>query len=518
MNYTVPGYTEISHFRAPYKDSMMGFGADPSAQGMAATKVQVATQAVSLVPPMVVAGNASASANLANLALSQIGKKRKPRVFHLGDIQKNVTYFVGLLNKFADAAVQDRFPAAIRHQAFLEGRRIPTPWNALQSMNLAIICDRNHAWHKAFKQQIAELIRSHDKVQTMFLANAIWKALEAEAMGYTIDLPDDNRRRSGPLSEVFETKAEAEAHFARPEIKGLFAKIFGSLPKPKIKFVSAWRSLGSAMAKLRLDSDVLEGWKLFQMQRLAIAFKAIADKKKLALTQMAPPVTKAELQVVADAKKELDKSDAELKAALKKSVDGLEAAKQENLALKVSIEDLKSLTAREAALPPDSSREQGQLTIAPTAPPPPPVIKAPDDLPVPKNAKGEVPNPDALVASGDSAKDAKEVQADIVAAGLDKPNYLPYLAGAGVLGALAFLVLRPKAAPSATPNSGKRTGTVSEAHKRTVACPQCGAPRGRACKSSRIPGAHTPGGGWGGPPDLDRAHEARKAAYVAAKA
>ena len=487
MNYTVPGYTEISHFRAPYKDSMMGFGAAPA---QAATQVQVATQAVSLVPPLPLLPAP------VRAALFKSAQARKPRPLPLGDIQKNVTYFVGLLNKFSDAAVQAQVPAALRHQAFLEGRRIPTPWNARQNMNLAILIDRNHAWHKAFKQQIAELIRSHEKLETMFLAGAIWKRVQAEAMGYTIDLPGDNRRRSGPLSEVFETKAEAEAHFARPEMKGLFANILGSLPKPKIKFVSAWRSIGSAMAKLALDSDVLEGNKLFRLQRLAILYKAVADKKKLALTQAAPPVTKAELQVAADAKKDLDKADAELKAALKKSVDGLEAAKQENLALKVSIEDLKSLTAREAALPPN---------IVP--PPPPPVIKAPDDLPVPKNAKGEVPNPDALVASGDSAKDAKEVQADIVAAGLDKPNYLPYLAGAGVLGALAFLVLRPKAAPSATPNSGER---VSEEEKRSVSCPKCGADRGRPCKSTRIPSASSLGGGWGGPPNLDVAHAARR--------
>lgn len=515
MNYTVPGYTEISHFRAPYKDSMMGFGAAPA---QAATQVQVATQAVSLVPPLPLLPAP------VRAALLKSAQARKPRPFPLGDIQKNVNYFVGLLNTFSVAAIRAQVPAAIRAQALRDGVVVPVEWNARQNMNLAILFDRDHAWHKAFKKQIAELIRSHEKLETMYLADALWKALKAEAMGYTIDLPGDNRRRHGPLSQVFKTKAEAEAHFASPEGKGLLAKMLGLAPtpyvigpKPKIKFVSAWNVLALGMLKLRLDSDVLEGDKLFRLQRLAILYKAIADKKKLALTQAAPPVTKAELQVAADAKKELDKADAELKAALKKSVDGLEAAKQENLALKVSIEDLKSLTAREAALPPGSSGEQGQLFIAPTAPPPPVVVKAPDDLPVPKNAKGEVPNPDALVASGDSAKDAKEVQADIVAAGLDKPNYLPYLAGAGVLGALAFLMLRPKAT-QATPNSGKRTGTVTERQKRTVACPQCGAPRGHACKSSRIPGAHTLGGGWGSPPDLDRAHEARKAAYVAAKA
>ena len=56
---------------------------------------------------------------------------------------------------------------------------------------------------------------------------------------------------------------------------------------------------------------------------------------------------------------------------------------------------------------------------------------------------------------------------------------------------------------------------VTEAHKRSVDCPMCGARRGRACKGSRIPGANTLGGGWGGPPDLDRSHDERRAAYLA---
>ena len=56
---------------------------------------------------------------------------------------------------------------------------------------------------------------------------------------------------------------------------------------------------------------------------------------------------------------------------------------------------------------------------------------------------------------------------------------------------------------------------VTEAQKRSVECPQCGAKRGKACKGSRIPGPNTFGGGWGGPSDLDRAHDERRAAYLA---
>lgn len=55
---------------------------------------------------------------------------------------------------------------------------------------------------------------------------------------------------------------------------------------------------------------------------------------------------------------------------------------------------------------------------------------------------------------------------------------------------------------------------VTEEQKRSIACPECGARRGKACHSFRIPGANSLGGGWGGPPDLDRAHKARRDAYL----
>ena len=55
---------------------------------------------------------------------------------------------------------------------------------------------------------------------------------------------------------------------------------------------------------------------------------------------------------------------------------------------------------------------------------------------------------------------------------------------------------------------------LSEAQKRAVACPKCHVPAGTACRGSRIPGPNTFGGGWGGPPDLDRAHDTRRQAAL----
>jgi hypothetical protein len=50
---------------------------------------------------------------------------------------------------------------------------------------------------------------------------------------------------------------------------------------------------------------------------------------------------------------------------------------------------------------------------------------------------------------------------------------------------------------------------LTRAERRSVECPTCLARRGSPCKGSRIPGANTFGGGWGGPPALDREHAPR---------
>jgi hypothetical protein len=55
-----------------------------------------------------------------------------------------------------------------------------------------------------------------------------------------------------------------------------------------------------------------------------------------------------------------------------------------------------------------------------------------------------------------------------------------------------------------------KTTRITERVKRMYVCPKCDARRGRPCRGSRIPGANTLGGGWGGPPPLDRAHAERR--------
>jgi hypothetical protein len=52
---------------------------------------------------------------------------------------------------------------------------------------------------------------------------------------------------------------------------------------------------------------------------------------------------------------------------------------------------------------------------------------------------------------------------------------------------------------------------LTATERRSTPCPVCGRSRGKACVGSRIPGANTLGGGWGGPTDLRREHPARVA-------
>jgi hypothetical protein len=58
---------------------------------------------------------------------------------------------------------------------------------------------------------------------------------------------------------------------------------------------------------------------------------------------------------------------------------------------------------------------------------------------------------------------------------------------------------------------------LTQSQRRSVECPVCVARRGQPCKGSRIPGANTLGGGWGGPPDLRREHPERIAAVRTAR-
>lgn len=53
---------------------------------------------------------------------------------------------------------------------------------------------------------------------------------------------------------------------------------------------------------------------------------------------------------------------------------------------------------------------------------------------------------------------------------------------------------------------------LTQRQRRSVVCPACNARPGSACRGSRIPSASTLGGGWGGPPPLEREHPSRVAA------
>jgi len=76
----------------------------------------------------------------------------------------------------------------------------------------------------------------------------------------------------------------------------------------------------------------------------------------------------------------------------------------------------------------------------------------------------------------------------------------------------AFLRGNEASCETAAAEDGPR---ITERQKRSVPCPECGRPAGKPCASSRIPSPSSFGGGWGGPPDLEHAHPARRAEFLA---
>jgi len=60
--------------------------------------------------------------------------------------------------------------------------------------------------------------------------------------------------------------------------------------------------------------------------------------------------------------------------------------------------------------------------------------------------------------------------------------------------------------------SAGKASRLTQRQRRSVRCPTCGQGVGSPCQGSRIPSASTLGGGWGGPPPLEREHPSRVAA------
>jgi len=182
--YKVPSYTEISHFRAPYKDSMMGFGALPGAKLAGALPGSSA--------PSSPTSKTSSSAPRGDAGPTKIGgaprfggsKDRTPPVglqekqqkATEKDIEDQATYLAGLLwvdVNFALLGPDQRTWGYQAQPAF--AKRISTA-NAL-------IADPNSAWRKAFREHLLKLLKTFKEEGVQAIATRTLAKLEKSTSG-----------------------------------------------------------------------------------------------------------------------------------------------------------------------------------------------------------------------------------------------------------------------------------------------------------------------------------------------
>lgn len=182
--YKVPSYTEISHFRAPYKDSMMGFGALPGGKLAGALPGSSA--------PSSPTSKTSSSAPRGDAGPTKIGgaprfggsKDRTPPVglqekqqkATEKDIEDQATYLAGLLwvdVNFALLGPDQRTWGYQAQPAF--AKRISTA-NAL-------IADPNSAWRKAFREHLLKLLKTFKEEGVQAIATRTLAKLEKSTSG-----------------------------------------------------------------------------------------------------------------------------------------------------------------------------------------------------------------------------------------------------------------------------------------------------------------------------------------------
>lgn len=484
MAYSVPSYQEISHFRAPYKDSVAGFGdsgavvmqtreaAAPSLPLVAKSPAFVAAkpsdqlgarflsnlQKPSAVPAMLQGSGLAVGLKEFKAERAKFLLKRKTIRLPKNQVAEHVRILSNMLDDQANFSLRGF------DKRLWPLTAVPT-WDQLWRRKAVILLAKDSVFRNQFREYLATLIRSVDAADADLVVSMFFKSLKDSAQGFAVDaVPlkmkwkgftktfdfdpsavDEIVKRNlaqGPQGRVFQTRAEADQ----------FASEWSRLPQYRDKQyavvnpASVWGLYSEVAIEDALKSDVASQRALLAAQRAAIVVKAVADAKRLAV---AVPVET--LKVVADAQKEKAKADAAL-ASQDASADAkLAKAQADNAALRQSLEDIKEELASQgqpkAAVKLPSGEVIQPLTeppaFIPEALPFPP--KDADDLPVPKNAKNQVVDPKKLVPTGDTAKDEANVKADIKAAGADKPNLVPYAIGVVALGALAFVALKPRA-------------------------------------------------------------------------
>lgn len=185
--YKVPSYTEISHFRAPYKDSMMGFGAMGSGKMMGALKGQ---SAAASSPSSQAAGAASrGSAGASKGALGPIGKKvggdrkapagtqEKQQKATSKDIEDQATYLSGLLWVDVNYALLGPDQRTWGYQA-------PPAFSKRVATANALIANPDSNWRKSFRTHLLKLLKTFREEDVAAIAKKTLEKLERSTSGF----------------------------------------------------------------------------------------------------------------------------------------------------------------------------------------------------------------------------------------------------------------------------------------------------------------------------------------------
>lgn len=340
--YKVPSYTEISHFRAPYKDSLMGFGAGPAA----GPGPSVSVASLSAGGTKVVTGTTGISAKGAPAPKLASGKATpatsKPKIptipISASEVDKQAEYLRNDLTYLVNVAAYGPDPRLWQYKPQIAFSK---RW-ALAS---AMLTDAGSQFRKDVRSAMTKLLRTYERSSVRAVIPAVFKRILADSMGWTFQ------------SVITGTALDPKAALA------------GSKSIPKM-----WATESEAAAT---GVTAVTGQKPIKVSilpvptQLAIEDALVADYAKARATVSLFGASGAVAGAV-----EKQAAKAEQKAATeaqKKADDALAKAKKENADLKQMLEDAKDAIRQppaEPVVPPTPE-------VEPVVPEPPPEAKLP---------------------------------------------------------------------------------------------------------------------------------------------
>lgn len=348
----VPMYTEISHFRAPYKDSLMGFGRSDAASSTSVSRASVASDG----RVTVTTGSAGVSAKGASPKIGVSTTKappappvvaQKPPIPSL-ELDRNAEYSLNNLVYLVNIAAYGPDPRLWQYKPKIS---FSQQW----SIASAAMVDSKSQWRKDFRTSILNLMRSYEESSVLkaglIAFNRILKAsygwsLPSLIAGTALDpaaAVAGATAASKTIPQVWATREEA---IAAAGTSGQLPVEVSTIPVPtQIAIQDA------------LVADC-HGMKAFLANFVAGVKKAAGKKGK-----GSGKLSAADERASDQAKKDAD-------TASKRAEDSLAKAKQENESLKQALEDMKASLQQEPPAPIAPPEIGVPPSVPPVAPPP----------------------------------------------------------------------------------------------------------------------------------------------------